>query len=298
MGKIGVYIERNTINSSFEMNALMRFAQVARRMGHRSDFLFRPDIFKIKEYEYDAIFIRALTDPLNTAYVVARTAELHGIRVIDDSDSIYICCDKINMYRRLQKKKVPIPESRFLTRHDLTSENARVLLEELGTPVVLKAPNSSSSLFVDRAWSPKELIKIGKRYLHRADMIVAQKFIESKFDWRIGVLNGEVLYVCQYIIPGKKWKIMSYTAQGRLIYGPVRGFAINQVNPLLIRRAVQAANAIGKSFYGVDLKEVGDDFLIIEVNDNPTIMAGDEDQKSGDLYERLINYLLAATPNS
>ena len=86
MGRIGVYIERYTINRSAEMGALMRLSQTAPRLGHQVDYLFRPDIYKIPQY--DALFIRALTDPMNLSYVAARTAELNGIRVVDDPDSI------------------------------------------------------------------------------------------------------------------------------------------------------------------------------------------------------------------
>ena len=56
---------------------------------------------------HDAVFIRALTDPLNSAYVAARTAELNGIPVLDDSRSILVCCDKVHMYRRLLAAGVP-----------------------------------------------------------------------------------------------------------------------------------------------------------------------------------------------
>jgi len=41
------------------------------------------------------------------------------------------------------------------------------------------------------------------------------------------------------------------------------------------------------------LKESGSDYTVIEVNDNPTILAGDEDQKAGDLYTKLVTFLLA-----
>ena len=290
MAEIGVYIERYTVSSSWEMNSLMRFAQVARKMSHRVDFLFRPDMYKIPEYQ--AIFIRALTDPLNSAYVAARTAQLHGIRVVDDPESIYICCDKVNMYRRLMKHGVSIPETYILGEDDLTMARGRRLLEELGRPVVLKAPNSSFSMYVECARSPEEYVKVGKRFFRRADRIVAQKFVQSEFDWRVGVAGGQVLYVCQYLIPKKHWKILTYTADGKTVHGPVRGVKIEETDPRLLDLAKRAAAAIGKGLYGVDLKQVGDDYTVIEVNDNPTINAGDEDQKAGDLYERLVNFLL------
>ncbi len=290
MAEIGVFVERYTVSRSEEMGALMRFSQVAQKLGHRLDVLFRSDMYKIPEY--NALFIRALTDPLNSAYVAARTAQLHGLRVIDDPDSIYICCDKVNMYRHLQSAKVPIPETQFLTEADLTLRHGKDLLDEMGMPIVLKAPNSSFSMYVERVSTPHEFVKVGHKFLRRADRIVAQKFVRSEFDWRVGVLAGRALYVCQYLIPKRRWKILTYTENGRVIDGDVKGYALNQVDPKLIETAVQAARAIGNGLYGVDLKQVGHEYVVIEVNDNPTIAAGEEDEKAPQIYEQIIRYLV------
>ncbi len=291
MGRIGIYVERNTISNSAEMNALMRFAWEAHRMGHVTDFLFRPDMFRIPEY--DAIFIRAMTDPLNSSYVAARTAELHGIRVIDDPDSIFICCDKVNMYRHLVKAGIPIPETIFITETELTHRRGEELFAQFGAPLVLKAPHSSFSMYVDRASTVDEFLTIGKRYMRRSDLIVVQRFVSSGFDWRVGVLGGEPLYVCKYTIPKRRWKILTYTPEGRAIHGPVLSLPLSDADPRLIERAVAASDAIGKGLYGVDLKQVGDEYSVIEVNDNPTIIVGDEDQNAHDLYQRIIRFLLA-----
>lgn len=290
MGRIGVYLERHNVSSGGEMNALMRFAQVARKYNHRVDFLFRPDIYRISEY--DAIYIRALTDPLNAAYAAARTAEMHGVRVIDDPDSIRICCDKVSMYQHLIHAGVAIPETRFVEEHELTRECGARLLEELGSPMVLKAPNSSFSMYVEKAASPSEFITIGKRFFRRADRIVAQKFVRSVFDWRIGVLGGQPLYACKYGIPSRRWKILTYTPEGHTVSGSIKAVALSEIEPLLIQRAVEAANAVGYGLYGVDLKQVNGDFVVIEVNDNPTICAGEEDHKAPNLYDRLVQYLI------
>jgi len=290
MGRIGIFVERHTITNSDEMNALMRFAQVARKMGHWTDFLFRPDIYKIPQY--DAVFIRALTDPLNASYTAARMAEMYGIRVIDDPRSIRICCDKVNMYRHLMAAGVAIPETRFIAEPELTRSCAERLLIELGRPVVLKAPHSSFSMYVDKAETHEGVVRIGKRFFRRADRIVAQKYVKSESDWRVGILGGEPLYVCQYTIPRRQWKILTYTPEGRTVCGPVKGVPLARASRLLLQRATEAAAAIGHGLYGVDLKQAGDDFVVIEVNDNPSILAGDEDQKAGELYERLVRYLL------
>ena len=290
MAEIGVYVERYTISSSEDMNALMRLSQVARKLGHRVDFLFRPDMYKVPDY--DAIYIRALTDPLNSAYVVSRTAQMHGVRAIDDPDSIRICCDKVNMYRHLIRAGVPIPDTRIANEQQVNHTWAEGLLRELGSPVVLKAPNSSFSMYVEKAETPAEVVKVAHRFLRRAERIVAQRFVQSSFDWRVGVIGGKPLYVCKYTIPRKRWKIQTYLADGKMVYGPVHGVALKEADPGLLATAVSAANAIGNGLYGVDLKQVGNKYVVIEVNDNPTINAGEEDQVDGDLYERLIRFLL------
>jgi glutathione synthase/RimK-type ligase-like ATP-grasp enzyme len=289
MAGIGVFVERYTVSRSEEMAALMRFGQVAQRLGHRLDVLFRPDMFKIPTY--DALFIRALTDPMNSAYIASRIASLHGLRVIDDPDSIVICCDKVNMYRHLQAAGVPMPETVFLREAELTTATARELLERLGSPLVLKASNSSFSMYVDRVTEPDAFVRLGKRYLRRSARVVAQRFLRSEFDWRVGILGGEVLYAARYLIPRKQWKILTYTAKGQVISGRVEGVAVDKADPRLLETALRAGAAIGSGLYGVDLKQVGDDYLVIEVNDNPTIAQGEEDQKAPQVYERIIRYL-------
>src|SRR5690606_34792592 len=146
MARLAIFTERYTIRASVELTALSNFRLAAFERGHELDFLFKNELKYIKNY--DGIFIRALTDPLNTSYVVARTAEMLGKRVLDHSDAILICCDKVNMYQRLIDRGVPIPETRSLEEKDLSAMTAARLFEELGAPLVLKAPNSSFSAYV------------------------------------------------------------------------------------------------------------------------------------------------------
>jgi glutathione synthase/RimK-type ligase-like ATP-grasp enzyme len=272
------------------MGALMRLGQMAQRLGHRLDVLFRPDLYKIPQYH--ALLIRTLTDPMNSTYVASRLAQLHGLRVIDDPESIMICCDKVHMYRCLLSRGVSVPETVFLSEADLTLQKGADLLDEMGRPLVLQAPNSSFSLYVERVSLSRDFVHVGKRFLRRADRVVAQQYVASEFDWRVGVLNGEVLYVCQYLIPKRRWKILTYTEAGRVITGRVRRYDMAKVDPKLLQTALQAAAAIGNGLYGMDIKQVGDSYFVIELNDNPTIAEAEEDQKAPRLYERLIRYLV------
>lgn len=287
MAKIAIFTERYTIRSSVELTALTNFRLAAFELGHQLDFLFKSELKYLGNY--DAVFIRALTDPLNTAYVVARLAELKGMRVIDTSESIRICCDKVNMYRRLMAHGVPIPDTGFLDSKEVNEDNARELFEAMGMPLVLKAPNSSFSAYVDRVSTVEEFVRVGKRFLRRADRIVVQQYMPSDFDWRVITLDGEVLAVVKYVFAQDKWKLMERSSNGE--WARTIGIAKDAADPKLLEVALRAAGAIGNSLYGVDIKEVDGDYYAIEVNDNPNIDAGNEDQANPEIYRTIIQYL-------
>ncbi len=60
-----------------------------------------------------------------------------------------------------------------------------------------------------------------------------------------------------------------------------------------VKVALAAANLIGNGLYGVDVKQSGNKFFVIEVNDNPTIEAGEEDRILRDeLYRRIMSVFL------
>lgn len=287
MAKLAIFTERYTIRSSVELTALTNFRQAAFELGHQLDFLFKNELKYLPNY--DGLFIRALTDPMNATYVAARIAELHGMRVIDTSESIRICCDKINMYARLRRAGVPLPETRFLEHYEVTPENAAELLEGLGAPLVLKAPNSSFSAYVDKVATPEAFVKVGKRFLRRADRIVAQQYLPSEFDWRVITLAGRVLAVVKYQFAQDQWKLMQRGEAGQ--WAQVLPTPREEADPRLMEVALAAAGAIGDSLYGVDVKEVEGEYFVIEVNDNPTIEADGEDRANPDIYREIIQYL-------
>ncbi|MEM2093345.1 MAG: hypothetical protein QXE16_03570, partial [Candidatus Bathyarchaeia archaeon] len=55
--------------------------------------------------------------------------------------------------------------------------------------------------------------------------------------------------------------------------------------------ALKACSIIGNGLYGVDIKEINGQYLVVEVNDNPSIYRGYEDLRDKDLYEKIIRYL-------
>jgi glutathione synthase/RimK-type ligase-like ATP-grasp enzyme len=239
----------------------------------------------------DALFIRARTDPMNVTYVAARMADLHGIPVIDDPGSIRICSDKINMYSHLMKREVAIPRTVFLGKSELTVERVTRLFDELGTPIILKEPSTSFSLRVEKVHDIAGFFAVARRFIRLSDRIVAQQYIESTYDWRVGVLGGELLYACKYTIPSVTFKIQA-SVNGHVVYCGVESVPEEAVPPHVIRLGIDAGNAIGDGLYGVDIKNNNGDAYVIEVNDNPSLESG-EDTRYPRVYERIVSHLFA-----
>jgi len=294
LSKLGIFVDRKTLSNSSQLMALVKIRDVAESMGHTAEFIFPVDIKRIPKL--DALFIRANTDPMNITYVAARMAQMYGIPVVDDPSSIQICADKINMYMHLMKKNVSMPRTKFLKKKELDAEQAQQLFAELGTPLVLKEPSTSFSVRVEKASSVDELLKIAKRFFKLSDWIVVQEYIESRFDWRVGTINGELLYACRYIIPSETFKIQA-SVNGHIVYCDVESVPADQVPPEVIDLGKEAGEAIGKGLYGVDIKESNGKLYVIEVNDNPSLEGG-EDEHYPDMFHNIISYLMTTVEAS
>jgi glutathione synthase/RimK-type ligase-like ATP-grasp enzyme len=288
MSRLGIFVDRKTLSNADQLTALIRCRDVAEELGHDVDFIFPVDISKIRKM--DALFIRARTDPMNITYVAARIASFHGIPVIDDPESIQICSDKINMYSHLKKKQVSIPRTEFLSKHDLNVETVARLFDELGSPLIVKEPSTSFSLRVEKVHEVAEFFKVARRFIKMSDWIVVQQFIESRYDWRVGVLDGKLLYACKYTIPSVTFKIQA-SVNGHLVYCGVESVPPDHVPPHVIQLGIDAGNAIGKGLYGVDIKNNNGDAYVIEVNDNPSLESG-EDTCYPSVYQTLVSHLL------
>jgi glutathione synthase/RimK-type ligase-like ATP-grasp enzyme len=288
MGRIGIFVNRQTLSNSLQLGSVIRFRDVAESMGHSIEFIFPIDIKKIPKL--DALFIRARTDPMNSSYTAAVVADLHGKPVIDDPRSIQVCSDKVNMYHHLMKAGVSIPETRFLSKKDITEGTIETLFREMGNPLVLKEPSTSFSVRVEKVEDTASFTRVAKRFMKLSDWVVVERFIESTFDWRIGVLDGEPLYACKYILPTESFKIQA-SVDGQLVYCTVESIPRGSVPPEVMRTGLEAAKAIGQGLYGVDIKETDDGIFVIEVNDNPSLEGGEDDHYP-DVYERIVGHLL------
>lgn len=290
MVEIACFVEAYNFIDSEEAGALEKFQKVAEGLGHSFEFITKRNLQRIPLH--DALFIRATTDPSYTAYIASRMAYENGLRVLDDPRSIQICGNKIHMYKLLQKAGVSFIPTQYVTREELDQKTIESIFDGLGRPVVLKAPYTSFSKYVEKTGSEYGFKRICKRFFRRSDVVVVQKFMPTKFDWRVGVLGSEVLYVCKYTIPSGRWKHgTKIRGSSRIVWGSTQTIHRNEAPQKLKECAVSACNAIGDGLFGVDLKEINGDFTVVEVNDNPSIYAGEEDRKDTDIYKKIIDYL-------
>ncbi len=266
---IALLVDPAAVDAPSDETALRRFERAARRVGLRPTRLTRADYGRVGEF--DALFIRETTRVNHHTYRFASRAEAEGLVVIDDPQSIIRCANKVYLAELFGRHGVDSPRSRVIHK-----QNATQACAELGLPVVLKLPDSSFSQGVVKASSPEELKSCLETMFATSDLLVAQEYLPSDFDWRIGVLDGRALFACRYYMAKGHWQIQVSDGSERR-YGRHEAVDLADVPEPALRLALRATALIGNGLYGVDIKQVGKRFVVIEVNDNPNIDSGVED---------------------
>ena len=265
---------------------LDKFVRVGAQMGIEVEPIRKQDMHRLAEF--DALFLRETTAINNHTYRFARRAEREGLAVIDDPTSIVRCTNKVYLAELLAANAVPTPNTVVLDRHHLKAVGAK-----LAFPLVLKVPDGSFSRGVFKVADEAELHRRACELLEDSDLILAQEYVPTQFDWRVGVLNREPLYVCQYFMSKNHWQIVKREADGRFEEGRFKTHAIEQAPSEVVALALRAAGLIGDGLYGVDIKQTGRGPVVIEINDNPNLEVGVEDAVIRDeLYRRVLGDLV------
>ncbi|MCB1145955.1 MAG: RimK family protein [Leptospiraceae bacterium] len=267
--------------------ALQKFEHAAEDCGFHVDFITKEDYRFLSEY--DALFIRETTNVNHHTYRFAQRAQAQGIVVIDDPVSILRCSNKVFLAELLRKENIPAPETKILHK-----ENYAGLADQLRYPIVLKQPDSQFSQGVLKAANAAEYLEKTSTLLEKSDLIISQEFLSTDFDWRIGIFNGVPLFACKYFMASGHWQIMNWEkSDEKSRYGDSETFALEDVPKGIIKMALKSTRKFGKGLYGVDLKQAGNSYYLIEVNDNPNIDKGIEDKVAGDkLYQTIMQEIL------
>jgi glutathione synthase/RimK-type ligase-like ATP-grasp enzyme len=283
---LGVVTDPEDPTPPSDAAALRRFARAAERVDVACEFIGPDDLGTIGEY--DALLLRATTAVENFTFRVATRARAEGIPVIDDPDSILRCTNKVFLAELFERHAIPAPRTRVLYRgipHGIGTE--------LGFPLVLKQPDSAFSRGVVKVADEASLTEAATTLFRETDLLIAQEFVPTPFDWRIGVLEGRPLFACRYFMARGHWQIYRSIGTTGSISGKADTIPVDDAPPAVVATALQAAGLIGDGLYGVDLKEINGRPLVIEVNDNPSIDYGIEDLVLGQqLYDEIVDCLV------
>ncbi|CAM3024555.1 RimK family protein [Vibrio ordalii] len=270
-------------------SALKRFRRAANRLGVNLETISPDDLSRLGEF--DGLFIRATTNISNYTYRFAKTAEKMGLVVMDDSESIMKCTNKVFLTELLQRNKVPAPKGVILQSFDEQWKSN--VMQELSFPMVLKIPDGAFSRGVVKVRDEQELEREAGALFEKSALILAQAFMPTDFDWRIGVMNRQAIFACKYMMSRGNWQIYQHHNSGRVSSGGFETLDLKQVPKNVVDVALKASNLIGSGLYGVDLKEIDGQVYVIEVNDNPSIDHQVEDAFLGDLlYDRIMTEFL------
>jgi glutathione synthase/RimK-type ligase-like ATP-grasp enzyme len=266
---------------------IKHFARLADKLSVDVEPISRRQLAELAGY--DGLFIRETTSIDNHTYRFARRAWQEGMPVIDDPISMIRCMNKVFLMELMRSNQVPTPPTVMLADH---SDLPRAM-DQLGLPLVVKIPDGSFSRGVHKVSTVDEFKRIADELFEETDLILAQKFLPTEYDWRVGVLSGQPLFVCQYRMARGHWQILKHRPDGSSREGGHRTFDLDQAPSDVIDLAIRAARPIGDGLYGVDLKQTPDGLVVMEVNDNPNIEHGIEDAVGKDeVWMRVLRWFI------
>jgi glutathione synthase/RimK-type ligase-like ATP-grasp enzyme len=271
--------------------AVNKFLDIAKKMDLHAELITEEDSAKLMEF--DALFIRSTTSLNHVTFHLSQKAKQNDMVVIDDPTSIIRCTNKVYLSELLRREGIPSPASLLIFRSG--GQRFDDTAAGLGVPFIIKIPDGSFSHGMYRVGNEAEFRDATGTLFEKSAILLAQEYIPTEFDWRIGILNGEALYACKYYMARNHWQIYNHGShiKGCDRTGLVDTLPLYRVPQSVIRTALKAASLIGKGLYGVDLKVIGNRTVVIEINDNPSIDHGIEDAILGDeLYYRILNHFV------
>jgi glutathione synthase/RimK-type ligase-like ATP-grasp enzyme len=264
--------------------ALARLCAVGRELGLTVELIGRQDFARLAEF--DALFIRETTAVNHHTYLFAKKAESEGLVVIDDAGSILRCTNKVYLADLLRLHGVPTPRTFTLQHAD--AQALAAIEAQIDYPMVVKIPDGAFSRGVMKVKDAAEFTRVAEELLQQSALILVQEYMFTEFDWRIGVLNRQVIFASKYWMSKGHWQVAKRDANGKAEFGMASAVPLDEAPADLLAHALHAANLIGDGLYGVDMKMTSRGPVVIEVNDNPNIDAGAEDSVLGDELYRIV----------
>jgi glutathione synthase/RimK-type ligase-like ATP-grasp enzyme len=285
---LAILIDPDDKNPPSDEKAIQKFIKAGDQAGFNVELITKNDFGEL--IQYDALFIRETTFVNHHTFRFAKKAQSLGLAVIDDPESILKCTNKVYLNELLTANKIATPRSYVISKKD----NQSLLPEKLKYPFILKQPDGAFSKGVFKIENEEEYKEICSEMFQKSELLIGQEFLPTTFDWRVGIIDGQVLYVCKYYMASEHWQIVNWNSKKKQHQeGDVESIPVDQAPSGLLKTALKATSLIGRSLYGVDMKEVDGKFYVIEINDNPNIDSGMEDKILKDkLYSVIMDVFL------
>lgn len=210
----------------------------------------------------DALIIRSLGFIATLEQVFRRVdilkqLELSGTLIINPIESMLKARDKYASIMALKAAGINVPPTAVVEEVFTAVEICRKWGD-----VVIKPMMGSMGYGSVRTSDPDIVFTIAKTWLTHGQPIYIQKYVPKPGrDIRVFVVGDEVLGGYYRYAPNGSWK--TNVAQG------ARTEKIEKLNEEVIDMALKAVDTLKLHYAGVDIGEVGDDFVIFEVNAAP-----------------------------
>ena len=266
--EVAVLWREDDKNAPSDDRAIRKFIRSFQKNGMDVEVVGPDDYARIAEF--DGLFIRETTLVEHHTYRFARRALREGLVVLDHPEAI-IRTNKVYQAELFEHHQIACP--RTLVVHE---GNVDEVVPAVGLPCVLKRPDGSFSQGVAKVETEEELRARLPELFKESELVVAQEWTPSSFDWRIGILDRKPLWVCKYHMAPGHWQIVDNEGE-KTRFGRVEPIALENAPAAVVELALKAAHHMGGGLFGVDIKDIDGRLLVMEVNDNPNIEAGEED---------------------
>jgi len=193
------------------------------------------------------------------AIEIVKTIEELGKKVIDSSKTYYYTEDKWMFYLKCKESGIPTPETSLL------SENINEIEKELlifnHFPVILKRIEGTCGEYVEKANTPKQAIKIIKKFWKKGSErlpIIAQEFIKSP-SYRVTVIGGKIVQTAIKKNKGS-WKSTGVYEK------KFQKFKVDKELKKIINKVIRVMKI---NVCGIDLLKKDNQWKVLEINSTP-----------------------------
>lgn len=210
-------------------------------------------------------------DPKNTVALIRKFAirteagrallsylKSKGVFLVNTLKSMDICNNKYTTAITLQSKNIPIPKTILVSRND----NLQKCLKEIGNtfPIIIKLIHGSGGKGVCKVDQQDSFSGIIQALLKNNDQVLVQEFLNSDYDVRTIVINGEIFGAM------KRNKIPEDFRSNYSLGGTVQKYNLSSIEKEIV---LNAAKATGCYFCGVDHMVIDNKPYVLEVNSSP-----------------------------